>query len=75
MTVRELIEKLATFPPDARVIVTGYEGGFDDVDTVEPRPIMVDYYDPDEQWYMGPHSTPDATKDERAEEVAIWIAL
>ena len=29
MTVRELIEKLKTFPQDSMVVTDGYEDGFD----------------------------------------------
>ena len=31
MTVQELIELLATYPGDLRVVVNGYEEGFDDL--------------------------------------------
>ncbi len=31
MTVEQLIELLATYPPELRVVVNGYEEGFDDV--------------------------------------------
>ena len=31
MTVQELIELLATYPGDLRVVVNGYEDGFDDL--------------------------------------------
>ena len=31
MTVSELIELLATYPGDLRVVVNGYEDGFDDL--------------------------------------------
>lgn len=30
MTVRELIEELSAYEQDARVVVDGYEGGFDE---------------------------------------------
>lgn len=30
MTVKELIEKLAEYDPDATVVVDGYEDGYDD---------------------------------------------
>jgi hypothetical protein len=42
LTVRALIAQLNTLPPDARVIVEGYEGGFDDVLGAELRPIIAD---------------------------------
>lgn len=31
MTVRELINQLAAYPDDLRVVVNGYEDGFDDL--------------------------------------------
>lgn len=31
MTVDELIKALMTFPPETRVVVRGYEGGYDDI--------------------------------------------
>lgn len=31
MTVKDLIQVLRTYPADMRVVVNGYEGGFDDV--------------------------------------------
>ena len=32
MTIEELIQLLAQHPPDLRVVVNGYEDGFDDPD-------------------------------------------
>jgi hypothetical protein len=34
MKVHELIERLATYDPNARVVVTGYEDGYDDIDEI-----------------------------------------
>ena len=42
MNVGELIEKLKTFPPSARVVVDGYEGDCDDIKEVKLQPIDVD---------------------------------
>lgn len=41
MTVSELVSLLQSMPPGARVIVQGYEGGFDDVKGVAAAPIIV----------------------------------
>lgn len=38
-TVAQLIEALKAFPPDMRVIVDGYEGGFDDVEALQLQQI------------------------------------
>lgn len=40
MIVSELISLLQSMPADARVIVQGYEGGFDDVKGVAAMPII-----------------------------------
>lgn len=38
-TVAQLIEALKAFPPETRVIVEGYEGGFDNVATPKLQEI------------------------------------
>lgn len=38
MTVRELIRLLASYPSDMKVVVNGYEGGYDDL---SPEQISV----------------------------------
>ncbi len=40
MTVAELIEKLKAENPSARVVVRGYEDGFDDIDGIERIAIV-----------------------------------
>jgi len=52
MIVSELIEKLKDLPPDTRVVVPGYEGGLDDMDTIEETEI---YLNCNTSWYYGPH--------------------
>ncbi len=34
MTIKDLIEKLKTFPADAQVLVQGYEDGYDSIKSV-----------------------------------------
>ena len=50
MTVSELITFLQTYPPDARVVVLGYESGYDDITKVKDIAIV-----PEEKqvWYKG----------------------
>jgi hypothetical protein len=54
-TIAELIEKLREFPQDARVIVNGYEGGYEDVTGVNAIPIKLNVHTED---YYGPHDDP-----------------
>lgn len=69
MTVAQLIEKLSQHPPDAHVIVPGYEGGYEDVTDIEPTKIKLNVHD---EWYYGPHD--DAKGDGNdADETAILI--
>ena len=42
MKVSELIAKLQACNPDLPVVIDGYEGGYDDVGTVEPVNIVLD---------------------------------
>ena len=55
MTVHQLIGLLATYPPDLRVVVNGYEDGFDDV---EPERVSVTRIELDvgEDWWDGRHA-------------------
>jgi hypothetical protein len=41
ITVTDLIAVLQTLPPDARVIVQGYENGFNDAAGAEILPVVV----------------------------------
>jgi len=52
MKVGQLIEQLKNYPQDLRVVVRGYEGGYNDVDTFENLKIVLDYHS---AWYYGKH--------------------
>ena len=52
MNVDQLIKRLQMYPPDLRVVVRGYEGGYNDVDTFENLKIVLDYHS---AWYYGKH--------------------
>jgi predicted metal-dependent TIM-barrel fold hydrolase len=47
MTIAELIEELKKYPQDTRVVVSGYEGGVDDVYYVEETEIYLKYNNAD----------------------------
>ena len=40
MTVSELITSLQTYPPAARVVVLGYESGYDDITKVKEIAVV-----------------------------------
>lgn len=83
MTVKELLDELKHFPEQARVIVGGYEGGFDDATGAIAQPIVVggghrmrpgwgvDVYVP-AQAGSGDHEAPDEIG-ELADELAALI--
>lgn len=54
MTVSELIEKLKLLPQDARVIVSGYEGGLTELDPVSPKLALV-HLNVEQSDYCGEH--------------------
>ena len=50
MTVKELMDELAKLPANCRVVVQGYEDGFEDVSVLEPISVEKN---PDDAWYYG----------------------
>lgn len=43
MTIAELIKELQKYPQDTRVVISGYEGGVDDIDWVDETEIYLNY--------------------------------
>ena len=54
MNVQELIVLLGKYPPDLRVMVNGYEDGYDDLEPgcIRVRDMRLDVY---KRWYYGRH--------------------
>ncbi|MBW8051665.1 MAG: hypothetical protein FVQ77_15275 [Cytophagales bacterium] len=59
MTVTDLIGKLKQFSPETRIVVAGYEGGYNDIDRIDEVSIKVDA---DTQWYYGRHKESEKDK-------------
>jgi hypothetical protein len=53
MNVRQLIEELQKHPPEMRVIVNGYEGGYCDTDSLKQKTIRLNVHG--RCLYYGPH--------------------
>ena len=51
MTVQELIDKLQEYPKDLRVMIEGYEGGYEDLETLATSKIALNVHDEDDQIY------------------------
>jgi hypothetical protein len=58
MNVQQLIEELQKHPPEMRVIVAGYEGGYNDLDSPKQKSIRLNVHPP-EDWYYGRHEDED----------------
>lgn len=52
MKVKTLIAKLQKLDQDTRVIISGYEGGYEDITTVSKRSIALNV---NPESYYGPH--------------------
>jgi hypothetical protein len=52
MTIQDLIAALSTFDPQTPVVVSGYEGGYNDVSFVRPLTIQLNVND---KSYYGAH--------------------
>ena len=57
MTVQDLIRILRTYPPDMRVVVNGYEDGFDDVSSDRIAMVKVQLNRGTKDW-QGRHLEP-----------------
>jgi hypothetical protein len=57
MTVKELIESLSKIEDqETRVMIRGYEGGYNDVVMIDNTPAIVNVaLDVNEEWYYGAH--------------------
>lgn len=68
MTVNELIAALQNYSPDLRVIVLGYEEGYDDITMVKQIAIM-----PEEKpvWYKGRYDDAPPEKADQAERAVL----
>ena len=53
MTINELIEQLKNYPGDMRVLVPGYEGGYNDTGLKTEE--IVFNFPKNDAWYYGPH--------------------
>ena len=59
MTVQQLIELLAAYPAELRVVVNGYEDGFDDVTPERIRLTRIELDRGEHRW-EGRHASPRA---------------
>lgn len=53
MNIRELIEALSKFDPETRVVVAGYEEGFNDITQIQTQRILLNAY---RDWFYGSHA-------------------
>ena len=74
MTVQELIRVLRTYPADMRVVVNGYEDGFDDVSPERIAVVEVQLNCGLEDW-QGRHMEPAARTEEMLSDGDIVDAL
>ena len=58
MTVQQLIDLLGNHPPDMRVVVNGYEGGYDDLSPRQIAQIKIALNAGSSEW-EGKHEEPD----------------
>ena len=66
MNVDQLIKRLQMYPPDLRVVVRGYEGGYNDVDTFENLKLVLNYHS---AWYYGKHEDVESLYGNNAEQL------
>ena len=62
MNVEELVRILQTYPPDLRVVVNGYEDGYDDLSPERIVPVKIVLNTGQHRW-EGKHGDPDSPTD------------
>jgi hypothetical protein len=72
MTVAELIAYLKVCPPQCKVMVRGYEGGYDVVNTLSTTLVAMDV---NTAWYYGKHEIvrQDMDYEDYDQEVAVLL--
>lgn len=79
MNVGELIEKLKNYPLDMRIVVAGYEGGYDDMDKLNEMKIVLNYPPHEDVWYYGKHEDASVLHRQNEEQLrlsavdALWL--
>lgn len=61
MTAQELMKLLQTYPPDLRVVVNGYEEGYDDLSPGQIRVVKISLNTGKHPW-EGAHGEPDGLR-------------
>ncbi|MBF0251772.1 MAG: hypothetical protein HQL35_14215 [Alphaproteobacteria bacterium] len=71
MKVKELMELLAGQPPERRVVLDGFEGGYHDANAAGEIPLVLNVHD---VWYYGAHEHAPYGEQE-ADETAFFIGV
>ena len=74
MTVKELMELLAGFAPDRRVVVSGYEDGYDDLTAKQLGEVRIALNTGKHSW-EGAHSDAEDLKESERDDVDVAEAL
>ena len=70
LTIGELIALLSKYPPETRVMVSGYENGIEDPGSVE----LVDAWKvPYNSWWEGTHQTRNGTKSDQPADLKVVL--
>ena len=62
MIIADLVEVLQNYPPDLRVVVNGYEDGYDDLAPEQVFPVKIALNTGKHQW-EGQHGDPSSLAD------------
>ena len=70
MNVKELMDRLSEFPQDMRVVISGFEGGVNDVQGAAEIEIFLNR---NTAWYYGRHEAVTSYDDDKGDESAAII--
>ena len=74
MTVNELLQLLKGYPPDLRVVVNGYEEGYDDLSPGQLRLVTISLNTGNQEW-AGKHGDANYLPQEKLDGLKVEEAL
>ena len=74
MTVDQLVQILQTYPPDLRVVVNGYESGYDDLSPKQISPAKIALNTGKHEW-EGKHGDPNGLAGRAPDDAEVVEAL
>ena len=72
MTIQQLIERLNEFPKDTRIMIDGYEGGYEDLEIIRESKVALNVHENDSPIYGNHDDCDESEKPHKVIDVLIF---